>query len=227
MMRLRLIACVLALLAAGGAWGQTTTPPSQVPKSFALNGPNVPGRAYMSPIISAAPTGQALSAANRLFATPLYTGSGSVLKSLSFNISTGNAAAWNARMCVYADSGNGLPGALIPSGDTGTVAIGSGSVTGIQTATLNGSNGVGVSGWIWLAFMADNSGESLYGFANGIGTQSGALTQLLGANSIGNWFSGTASNGVFMAQTFGACPGTFGAVTYNVGATMPAIVAGF
>lgn len=190
-----------------------------------LNGPNASGRSYFGNS-NTTPSNQALGAANRLFATPLQVGAGSTLKSLSFDIGTGNAAAWNARMCVYADNGTGAPGALIANGDTGTIAIGSGSVTGVQTATLNGSSGIPVAGWIWLAFMADSSSESLLSWAAGFGV-SALQTNLLGASSATNIFTGNATSGVFMAQTFGACPSNFGAVSYSNIAPTPMIVANF
>ena len=201
--------------------------PSGSPASSALlNGSNVAGRSYY-PAIAAIATNTALGAANRLYATPVRVAPGSVLKSLSFNIGTGNAVAWNARMCVYADNGNGMPGSLVPNADTGTVAIGSGSVTGVQTATLNGSNGVPVSDWIWVAFMADSTAESLFSI-NGAVTSVGALmTNLLGAASPASVFASTGTSGVYMAQTFGACPGSFGAITYNNGAATPFLVLGF
>lgn len=191
-----------------------------------LNGPNTPGRFYF-PLISSIATNVAVGAANRLYATPFFVGQGSVLKSLSFDIGTGNAAAWNARMCVYADNGSGSPGALVTNGDSGTIAIGSGSVTGIQTATLNGSNGVSVSGWIWLAFMADSSSESLFSINGSINSVGSLMTGLLGGTTAAGVFGSTGTSGVFMAQTFGACPSNFGAVSYSVGAATPFLVAGF
>lgn len=191
-----------------------------------LNGSAASGRTYF-PVVAATPTNAAVGAANRLYAAPMFVGPGSVLKSLSFDIGTGNAAAWNARMCVYADNGTGLPGSLITNADTGTIAIGSGSVTGVQTATVNGATGVPVSGWIWLAFMADSSSESVFSWGGSINTIGALMTSLLGATSATSVFNGTASSSLYMAQTFGACPSSFGAVTYNNGASAPFIVAGF
>lgn len=193
---------------------------------FDLNGPNTAGRSYY-PAVSTAPTGAAVGAANRLFAVPLFVGAGSVLKSLSFNITAGNASAWNARMCVYADNGAGLPGSLVANGDTGTIAIGSGSVTGVQTATLNGATGITVSGWIWLGFMADNASESVTSIAGAVSTVGALMTNLLGANSAAAVYGSTGVSGVFVAQTFGACPGTFGTASYGSGANTPWLVANF
>lgn len=193
---------------------------------LSLNGPNTPGRFYF-PMIAQVTTNGALGAANRLYASPIFVGPGSILKSLSFDIGTGNAAAWNARMCVYADNGSGLPGSLIPNGDTGTIAIGSGSVTGVQTATLNGSTGIPVSGWIWVAFVADSASESLFSYGGSLNVVTTLMSNMLGVASAAAVFNGTSTAGVFTALTFGACPGTFGAASYSNAAGIPFIAAGF
>lgn len=223
---LKLFYVALSLMLPITAWSQQVTQ-GMPANGLALNGSNVAGRSYFLPM-AAAPTNAALTAANRLYAIPLFIGSASVLKQLSFDIGTGNASAWNARMCVYSDSGSGVPGALITNGDTGTIAIGSGSVTGIQTATVNGSTGITVGpGWIWLAFMADSASESVFSIGGGLGTQNGVLTSLLGAQAISSTFAGNGVSGVFMAQTFGACPASFGAVSYGSAVATPFVLATF
>lgn len=169
------------------------------------------------------PASNALTAANRLYAAPYWVGSPAILKSVSFNITTGIAGAWNGRMCVYADSGNGSPGNLIANGDSGTVAISAGTVTGTQTVALNSGNGIPVSGWIWVGFMADTSGQNLASISN-----STYYTNFLFGNASANASLGNnSSSGVFVAQTFGACPTPFGAATFNSNAATPAISMGF
>lgn len=197
----------------------STVPGTNLPGGFQL------GRFY-SAINNAIPTNSALGAANRLFAAPFFVPQVSTAKTLSFDIGTGNAAAWNARMCIYADNGSGAPGVLVPNSDAGTIAIASGSVTGVQTATLNGGSGVTLGGpaWYWLAFMADSAGESLYSVT---GTTSGMITStLLGGSSVAGVLTSFVT-GVFMPQTFGACPATFGTVSYTANGPTPNIVVGF
>ena len=132
---------------------------------------------------------------------PLYIRSGSVLKTLSFNITTGNAAAWNARLCLYADSGQGLPGALVT--DAGTIAVASGSVTGLQTATIAG--GVAAGGWNWVVMLVDNASESVTSITN---PTAGPFysSRLMGWISLAAGVAGNPTFGVYAAQTFGACP---------------------
>lgn len=221
---LHILAALLLMMSA--AYAQPIPSSSSTSNGLALNGPNVAGRAFY-PMTNAAPANIALGAANRLYADPIFVGSGSTLKTLSFNIGTGNASAWNARMCVYADNGSGAPGNLIPNGDTGTIAIASGSVTGTQTATLNGSTGIPVSGWIWVAFMADSNAESLISLAGFINTTGAMVSGLLGSSTPSAALSGTGASGVFVAQTFGSCPSSFGAVSYSNGVASPFLVGGF
>lgn len=215
-----------ALLLAAPCLGQTIGGGAPNPQSpLSLSSGFVAGRFY-SPVIGFAPANVALPAANRLFATPFFVPSGRyTIKTLSFDIGTGNASAWNARMCVYTDSA-GAPAGLVPSGDTGTVAIGSGSVTGVQTGNVNGATGVVVSGpaWYWLGFMADSASESLYSINNNQATILGG--SLLGVDSSARLFTNVVS-GVYVAQSFGACPDPFGAITLNANAVTPFLVVGF
>lgn len=216
-----LVAFVLSIAA---AHAQIITPAVPNGDAGALPGGRAAGRFYY-PLTAANPGNVSLTAANRLFATPMFMSAASTLKSLSFDIGTGNAAAWNARMCVYADNGSGAPGALMA--DSGTVAIASGSVTGIQTATLPGG-GVSIGpGWVWLAFMADSNAESLFSYSAALAGVSSPISSILGNTTLANIFGGSAVNSVYMAQTFGACPANFGAVTLNAAAAAPFIVAGF
>ena len=177
---------------------------------------------------SVTPVNAAVGAANRLFAIPFFVGQNSQLKTLSFDIGTGNALAWNARMCVYADNGSGLPGSLVPNGDTDTVAIAAGSVTGVQTANVNSTSGVLLAGpaLYWVTFMADNAGESLFSFNTATGY---FLTQTyLGATEVASLFTGAQTTGVYMSQTFGACPSTFSSSpTYSLNSPTPYLVLGF
>lgn len=201
---------------------QTVTPGPPSP-DFSLPGSYPTGR-YFGPAVVAAPTAAGVSLANRLMAAPMYMRSASLVKTLSFDITTGNAAAWNARMCVYADTGAGLPGALVADG--GTIAVGSGSVTGVQTATLAGNGVVMGPGWYWSAFMADNNSENVSSIGNGA---AGPITssRLMGWSSPANAVAGTTATGVFAAQTFGACPATFPAPTYADNVALPYVWLGF
>ncbi len=213
----------LLLIAVIAASAQTVSPGTPVP-NFSLPGTLLTGRFY-GPAVTSAPTSNAVAAANRLMATPMYMASGSVVKTMSFNITTGNASAWNARMCIYADTGTGAPGALVA--DSGTVAVGSGSVTGVQTATLGGGGVTIGGGWYWLAMMVDNASESLSSTGNGAG---GAISssRLLGWSSVANITTVATATGVYMAQTFGACPAAFsGSPTYGDGVALPYVVLGF
>lgn len=221
MIRSLLVAVLLLPLAARAQ----PIPPSTTPvPSLALPGGYKAGRFYGA-ILPGNPTNAALGAANTLYSTPFFVAAPSTLKSLSFDIGTGNAAAWNARMCVYADNGSGLPGTLVPSADTGTVAIGSGSVTGVQTATVNGSTGVVLGGpaWYWLAFMADSSSESVFS------TNGSALNaqRLFGDSLSTGIFAGVVNNGVSGAQTFGACPTTYPSPAVARNVVIPYVEAGF
>lgn len=222
---MKILTFIAALFLAGSANAQIITPGQQQFDGVTLPGGKVAGRFYYPFMTTAVPAGAALAAANRLYAMPMFVGAPSVLKSLSFNISAANASAWNVRMCVYSDNGSGSPGALVA--DTGTVAVGA-TITGTQTAALSGG-GVSVGpGWVWLAFMADSTAESLLSWSGSIGVTGGPITNVLGANSLSAAFGGGASNALYMAQTFGACPATFSVTpTLNAGANAPFIVAGF
>ena len=205
------------------ALAQPLPPPGATPDG-GLPGPNAPGRFY-GPTLIGGTAGIALSNANRLIAMPVYIRPGSVLKTLSFNITTGNAAAWNARLCLYADSGQGLPGALLS--DPGTIAVGSGSITGAQTATIPGG-GIAVGGkWYWLAFNADSTAESISQAANAsVGVYSG--TRLLGFGSLANaLIQAQTTLSVWANQTFGACPAVFPAANFGDNLTAPYIIIGF
>lgn len=207
-----------------GARAQNITPGPQVITPLSIPGGFVSGRFY-GPLLANSPAGTALGAANRLYALPWFVPTGTFSpKSLSFDISTGNASAWNARMCVYADNGSGAPGALVPSADTGTIAIASGSVTGVQTGTLTGVTVTGPA-WYWVAFMADSASESLYSLNSGP-TSNIIGTQLLGGDIAIRFFTNFVS-GVFAAQTFGACPATFPAASLGAGSATPYMVVGF
>lgn len=210
-------------LGAFGASAQQVTPAIPSYDALTLPGGKTAGRAFVAGLGTVL-TSVALGAANRLYAEPLWVGNvPSLAKTLSFNISVGNASAWNARMCLYQDSGAGLPGGLIPGADTGVIAIGSGSVTGVQTSsTLNSGNGVVVSGWIWVAFVADTTGESL----SSIGNDPMHANQLLGS-TLANIYAINYTQGVFGSLTFGACPATFPATSYLTAAAAPAIAVGF
>lgn len=188
---------------------------------------NLPGakRATSASIgpVTAAPAGGALPSANEMFATPFKIDATSTLKTLSFDITSGNASAWNARMCVYADNGSGQPGSLIA--DSGTIAVGSGSLTGVQTSsTLNSGSGVSLApGWYWSVLMADNASESLMSIS-----QAGSLliSQMIGASSPTAALAGTFSTGWKVSQTFGACPNPFGTASLNAG-TIPVVAEGW
>lgn len=191
---------------------------------FVLPGAYPTGR-FFGPAATSAPSATAVGAANRLMVAPMYMRGGSTVKTLSFNITTGNVSAWNGRPCIYADTGAGLPGALVADG--GTVAVGSGSITGVQTATLGGGGTTLPAGWYWVGMMMDSASESVSSIGNAvIGPMSSS--RLLGWAAVANITGTTTATGVYMAQTFGACPATFSASpTYGDGAALPYVVLGF
>ena len=210
------------LLLATVALAQPLVPPG-IPPDLTLPGPQAAGRFY-GPVFTAALAATAVATANRLTAVPVYIRSGSVLKTLSINITTGNAAAWNARLCLYADSGHGLPGSLVA--DAGTIAVGSGSITGVQTATIAGG-GVAVGGtWYWVAVNADSIAESLTTITN---PSAGPIysSRIMGWASLAAGVAGNPAIGVFAAQTFGACPAVFPAPSFGDNLAMPYIFMGY
>lgn len=214
------LAFVIFVLSAAVAVAQSVGPGIQ-PDGTSM--PKQSGMFY-GPTVNGTPAAAALSAANTLYAAPFFMGSTATAKTLTFNITTGNTAAWNARLCIYADNG-GRPGALVVDG--GTVAIASGSVTGNQTATLPGG-GTSLYGpaWYWLAFNADSASESLSSLNNY--TNSAILSSsILGGPSSNSLFAPVTNAGVKVSQAFGACPSTFGAAANNAPGSMPYIVVGF
>ena len=213
-----------ALLFTTMASAQPLPPPSSGAADMTLPGANAAGRFYGPVVIGTGVVAQPVGAANRLMAQPVYMRAGSTLKNLSFNITTGNAAAWNARMCLYADSGQGLPGALVS--DAGTVAVASGSVTGLETATISGGGIVLGGGWYWEAFMADSAGESL---SSSAANPSGLFTasHLLGWPSLAAVIANNYIAGVYAAQTFGACPTTFPGASFGDQIPIPYVIMGY
>lgn len=202
----------------------TVTPGSAVYPTT-MNVPRVAGRFYGPTLANQASAG-ALGAANRLYALPFFMPSTSVLKSLSFNITTGIAGAWNARVGVYTTNVNGLPDALVANSDT-LVAVAGGATTGVQTGTVNGATGVSLTGgaWYWLAFVADTSGQSL---SSTTGASMAPVTQgMLGGATAVQVVTGSGTGGVYVALTFGALPASFGTPTYNNNAVCPYVIAGF
>ena len=222
MRRNLLLASVLLL--GSPVWAQPLPPPpSGGALDLTLTGPNVPGRFY-GPIITAAPTASAVGAANRITAVPVYIRAGSVLKTLSINITTGNAAAWNARLCLYADNGQGLPGALLS--DPGTLAVASGSVVGVQTSTIAGGGIAAGGAWYWVTFNTDNNGESISS-AGAASVGSFSSSRLFGWSAAANAPTTNTAMGVYAAQTFGACPATFPAPTFGDNLPLPYIIMGY
>jgi hypothetical protein len=199
----------------------------QGPVPFSLNGSAVAGRFYGAPLTST-PVNMALDKINRLYAVPIFISHPSLLKTLSFDIGTANSALWHAEMCVFADNGRGSPGALVPSSDTGTIAIAPGT-RGVQTAVLNSGLGVQLigPGWYWLAFEADSAAESLYSISAANGLSGLYTTTTLGTNSAGDIFNGTGTSGVYTSQTFAACPPTFRSPALGAGIPTPYLVMGY
>lgn len=189
----------------------------------------IAGRFY-GPPLNGTPGNAALAAANRLFLLPFFVPAGSyTAKTLNFDIGTGIAGAWNARLCLYQDTSTtaGLSGSLATNGDTGTVAVGSGTVTGVQSGQLNGSTGITVAGpaWYWVGIMADTTGQSL--FSLNAASNSDAVGNVLGGD-IAIRLTTNLVTGIFVAATFGACPGTFSSPTYNVNTSVtPYVNVGF
>lgn len=207
----------------GSAFAQSV---SVVPTTISpgqLNGPRPSGR-FIGTALTAAPQAAAVASANRLMSSPVYINTTSTLATLSFNITTGNASAWNARMCVYADNGAGLPGALVTGSDTGVIAIGSGSVTGVQTSSALNVALPG-PGWYWPTFIADSASESVASISS---TSGPALSMsLLGFDTIAHLYAPGSTTGAFAAQTFGACPSTYPAASYANNTNVPYVGMGF
>lgn len=202
-----------------------TVSPGLATYSSAINVPFVAGRFY-GPSMTTQGGAASLGSANRLYALPFFVPSTSTLKSLSFNITTGIAGAWNARVGVYTSGSNGLPDALVANSDT-LIAVAAGPTTGVQTGMVNGATGVSLSGssWYWLAFVADTAGQALTS-TTGVGmapTTQGILGGATAAQVIG----GSGTGGVYVAHVFAALPSTFGSATYNSNAAAPYVIAGF
>lgn len=220
----KILATILAALAlAAGANAQSiqSSPSPNLPLS--TTGPLKASRFY-GPYSFGTPTSQAVAAANTLYAIPFFVPATSVAKTLLFDIGAGNASAWNAELCIYTDTGSWAPGSVLA--DSGTVSIGSGSVTGVQTGTLNGSTGITLAGpaWYWLAFNASSASESIFQTTSSNVT---IYSQALFGDSVNSGiFNGVNNTGYSMSQTFGACPGTYsGAINRN--AATPYIEVGF
>lgn len=224
-MRRFLIFASAMLLAANVAFAQQVVSGGNPFFDSTLPGGYKAGRFY-GPFHTSTPSNTALAAANTLYAFPFFVPNTAVLKTLSFDIGTGNASAWNARMCIYTDSGSGSPASLVSSGDTGTIAIGSGSVTGVQTSsTLNSGNGITLGGstWYWIAFMADSNSESVFSLSGGgLGAN-----HIFGDSIAVGPYNGVANWGYSMSQTFGACPGSMSSATIARNTAIPFVEAGF
>lgn len=222
----RWLGAIAALLwAIGAAQVEAQQIQSSGATTFAATMPGAKraGRFY-GPPETAVPANAAIPFINRLWMQPMFFGAASTVKTMAFDIGTGNAAAWNARICMYADNGAGIPGSLAI--DSGTVAIGAGSVVGVQTAAINGANGTLVpAGWYWVGMMADSVVPSLFSANNSNGYY---ITSLLtGWGSALNSFTNVAAAGYYMTQTFGACPGAFTVTGDNSNNAVPYIVLGF
>lgn len=215
----------LAVLLPFFAKAQTITPGAQPTGGLGLFASKFSGRFY-GPQLTGSPAGAAVGSSNRLYASPVFIASTSQLKSLSFDISTGNASAWNARMCVYDSGLDGLPNNLVSGSDTGAIAIASGSVTGVQTGALSGSGATlyGPS-WYWVSWVADSSSESVFSITSGNAPV--MLQSIIGGASASDVYGGANPSSVFRALTFGACPATFGSATFVSSAPAPYVVLGF
>lgn len=222
MLKKLIAAAFLVVLSLPAIAQSISSAPSPV-YSLSTTGAFKSGRFY-GPTTFSAPAGAAVASANTLYAVPFFVPATSVAKTMLFDITSGNAAAWNAEMCIYQDNGTFGPGALVPNADTGTVAIGSGSITGVQSGTLNSSNGVTLGGpaWYWLVFEASSASESIMQHS-GIDAYSEAM---FGDSVNTGIFNGVGTFAYTMAQSFGACPATYaGAINRN--AVGPYIILGF
>lgn len=191
-----------------------------------LPGSRVSGRFY-GPRLLNQPANGALGANNRLYAIPYFQPVTGTALSLIFNIGTGIAGAWNARMGIYRCLPNGLPGDLVTGSDT-LVAVSAGSVTGAQTGSVNGGSGVVLAGpaWYFLAFVADTSGQSLFSTTGAMAAEWTSV--LFGGATATQAYSGNGTGGVYQAHAFGALPATFStSPTYNSNALVPIVAVGF
>lgn len=223
-MRTAILSALLLVSMCATALAQSVgTPPYTGPYDFASTGALKAGQ-YYGPFALSTPTNIAIASANKMYAEPFFVPATSTLKTLTFDIGTGNASAWNARMCVYQDNGKFAPDGMPLLADSGTVAVGSGSITGTQTSpTLNSGSGVALAGpsWYWVTFNADATGASV--FMNF--TASGV--RLFGDNVVAGIYNGVINSGVSASQTFGACPATFPTSAINRNAGTPYIELGF
>lgn len=217
----RFIVAIIGLFLSQIADAQQVTPGNptigtNLPTGF------IAGRTY-GPELNVAPANIAVGSANRLYLVPFYIPTASTIKNLNFNVGTGNASGWHAAMCVYSDTSSGsVSGSLVANGDTGSLSVAA-SGTGNIAGTLNGSNGIAVgAGWYWLGWMADSAAESVFSI-----NQTSPLTFSVLGGAGPSQIIASYISGVFIAQTFGACPATFSGVTYNNNAATPYVAVGF
>jgi hypothetical protein len=159
---------------------------------------------YTSPRSGTALSGTALVAA-RMYAMPFLSPKAITLDRIGVYVST--LSTTTARLGIYADGGNCYPGSLLL--DAGTIDVTS---TGAKTITI--SQALAVNTLCWLVIVCAAT-PAIYcipvaGVINVLGT-SNAL--------------GTAMNcGLYVAQTYGALPGTFpSSPTLITAAPIPAI----
>ena len=192
------------------------------PVPMSLPGGVKAGR-YYSPAISGGGTAETPSATSTLYVAPIYVGSVTAsLKSLSFFISNADVAAWNARMCMFSDTGSGLPGALVV--DTGNITV-SGNANGVISSSVTAS--LSGPGWFWVGWMGDTTSVQVYSFA---GNQAVLLNDsMVGFNSANNAFTVGLSNGYHQAQLVSSgCPANFsGSPTDSNGSATPIVVTGY
>lgn len=226
-MKKMLLTSVSLLCFAGVAQGQQiSVQPAPNNHSYSLEGSGVQaGRFYTTPFTPAV-AGQTQAAQSRLWAVPMYVGGQAVAKTLNVVITTGSTASWSTEACIYADTGNGLPGPLVI--DSGTITV-SANFTGITTYTI-ANGGVTLQGpaWFWLAFNSNSASPAVASAQNAAGGPL-ASSKLFGFSVASGVTSGTTAFGVYSPQSLASgCPLSYSSSPlYADGIAVPLVVVGF
>ena len=183
------------------------------------------GNYYRTPT-STAPAGAAIAVAGTLYATPIEIGNTSVVKTLSFNVTTASGSNWHVRMGIYRDSGFFTPVSLITDTATEEITVASG-FTGVKTSSVF-AGGAGVTlerGRYWLVFTADTTAASV----SSVGGTAGAHplgAMINGGSTLATMFTQQVGCYMAAARSYGALPEAFGGSTAYGLASFPCVVLG-
>ena len=204
-------------------WSGAVSAAIALPGGFRAGTYHLPRIAGATISTSTAPTN------NQLVVAPVFIPAGSAtLKSVSIELAGTVSTAYSWSGCVYADSGAGAPGTLVPGGDTGNQSntiptTGSGART--ATASFPAALSL-VSGWYWVGIMTGSgAGGAIYAAIPG--TTIGDVGTLIGATSIAGVTSSSGSPGFAggNVSAYGACPAAFGTAT--AAGVLPIVALGF